>query len=412
VNFPDFNFDPRLNEGIDSLGYNTPTPVQLQAIPAILQGRDVIASAQTGTGKTAAFLLPIIHRIISTKHDENIKCLVIVPTRELAMQIDQQLQGMAYFTPVSSIAVYGGTDGAAFSAEQKALTEGADIVICTPGRMKAHLNMGYVQISGLSYLILDEADRMLDMGFHDDIMNILSYLPEKRQNLLFSATMPPAIRQLARKILQEPVEINIATSKPADKVKQEAYVVYDNQKLPLVMQVLKAKNLRSILVFCSTKEKAKELTRELKKNRFSADQIHSDIDQAGRENVLNRFKSRNLNILVATDILSRGIDIEDIDLVINYDVPHDAEDYIHRVGRTARAASEGLAVTLVNEKDQRRFRAIEELIEKPVEKMEVPEILGPVPEYRPAAVRGQKSRQSGRRNPSRSGKHYNNKRKN
>jgi len=389
-------------ESIEATGYETATPVQEQAIPAILSGRDLIASAQTGTGKTAAFLLPVIHRIITTKHDEHIKCLVIVPTRELATQIDQQLQGMSYFTPVSSIPVYGGTDGATFSNEQKALSEGADIVICTPGRMLAHLNMGYVQISGLSYLILDEADRMLDMGFHDDIMKIISFLPSSRQNLLFSATMPAAIRNLARQILQDPVEINIKVSKPAERVKQEAYVLYDQQKIPLVQHILKEKNLRSILIFCSTREKAKQLTHDLKKLHLQADQIHSDIDQLGRERVLNRFKSRELNILVATDILSRGIDIEDIDLVINFDVPHDAEDYVHRVGRTARAASEGEAITLIGEKDQRRFMAIEELIEQPVSKIILPPFLGEAPEYKPAAT----SKKSHRFHNKKQSKHF------
>lgn len=409
MNFNEFSFDPRLMESIEAIGYETATPVQEQAIPAILEGRDLIASAQTGTGKTAAFLLPVIHRIITTKHDEHIKCLVIVPTRELAMQIDQQLQGMAYFTPVSSIPVYGGTDGATFSNEQKALTEGADIVICTPGRMLAHLNMGYVQISGLSYLILDEADRMLDMGFYEDILKIISYLPKERQNLLFSATMPPAIRNLARQILNSPAEISIATSRPAERVKQEAFVVFDSQKLPLVRHLIQQKNLRSILIFCSTKDKAKLLTHELRKANFVADQIHSDIDQQGREKVLNRFKSRNLNILVATDILSRGIDVEDIDLVINYDVPHDAEDYIHRVGRTARAESEGEAITLIGDKDHNRFHAIEELIEKPVDKLPIPDFLGASPKYNPL-FRKRKSNHSHHRHGNRQGRHKGNKR--
>jgi superfamily II DNA/RNA helicase len=370
-------------EGIEATGYTSPTPVQEQAIPPILEGKDVIASAQTGTGKTAAFLLPVIHRIITTKHDEHIKCLIIVPTRELATQIDQQLQGMAYFTPVSCIPVYGGTDGATFSNEQKALTSGADIVICTPGRMLAHLTMGYVKISGLSYLILDEADRMLDMGFYEDITKIISYLPEQRQNLLFSATIPPAIRELSRQILTDPVEINIAGSKPAERVRQEAYILYEEQKTGLVLHVLNGKNLRSVLIFCSTKEKAKQLARELKKLKLLVDEIHSDIDQQRRETVLNRFRSKDLTILVATDILSRGIDIEDIDLVINYDVPHDAEDYIHRVGRTARAAAEGEAITLVSQKDQRKMAAIEKLINYPVEKIGLPPELGPVPQYDP-----------------------------
>lgn len=405
MTFSEFGFDPRVLEGIESLGYETATPIQEQAIPPIMAGKDMIGSAQTGTGKTAAFLLPVIHRIITTKHDESIKVLIIVPTRELAIQIDQQMQGMSYFTPVSSIPVYGGTDGATYSNEQKALTDGADVVICTPGRMLSHLNMGYVNISGLKFLILDEADRMLDMGFHEDIMKIINYLPEKRQNLMFSATMPPAIRQLARKILDNPAEINIASSKPAEKVRQEAYIVYDAQKIPLVEHLLAAKKLRSILIFCSTKEKTKQLARDLKRLKYSADEIHSDIEQEAREGVLNRFKSRSLNILVATDILSRGIDIDDIDLVINYDVPHDAEDYIHRVGRTARAEAEGEAVTLVNEKDQRRFAAIEELIEKSVEKPPLPEALGAGPVYNPVKKnKGNRKWRPGKRKPRSNGK--------
>ncbi len=387
MNFNEFHFDNRLMEGVEAIGYETPTPIQEQAIPVVLEGRDMVACAQTGTGKTASFLLPVIHQIITNKHDEHIKCLIIVPTRELATQIDQHLQGLAYFTSVSSIPVYGGTDGATYSNEQKALKDGADIVICTPGRMLSHLNMGYVQISGLSWLVLDEADRMLDMGFFDDIVKIISFLPKERQNLLFSATMPASIRNLARQILKDPVEINIATSKPAEKVKQEAYVVYEPQKIPLVQSILKERDYRSILVFCSTKDKAKLLTHDLKKLKLSADQIHSDIDQNGRENVLNRFKSRDLNILIATDILSRGIDIEDIDLVINFDVPVDAEDYVHRVGRTARAAAEGEAITLISEKDQQRFHAIEELIGSTVVKMEIPPELGIGPTYHPSSGR-------------------------
>lgn len=383
MTFEEFGFVAALMEGVDSIGYEKATPIQEQAIPFIMQGKDIIASAQTGTGKTAAFLLPVTNNIITNKQNEHIKCLVIVPTRELAIQIDQQMQGFAYFTNVSSIPVYGGTDGSVFANEMKSLTDGVDMVICTPGRMLSHLNMGYVDLSELKYLVLDEADRLLDMGFHDDIVKMMTFLPEHCQKMLFSATMPGAIRQLARKILVNPVEINIASSKPAERVKQEAYIVYDTQKTPLIQLLLGEKKLQSILIFCSTKEKTKLLTRELKRLKLSADEIHSDIEQQARENVLNRFKSRNLNILVATDILSRGIDIEDIDLIINYDVPHDAEDYIHRVGRTARAASEGEAITLIGEKDHRRFAAIETFIGKPIDKVKVPVKLGDCPEYNP-----------------------------
>jgi len=386
LKFDEFGFDSRLLEGIKVNSFETATPIQEQTIPAILAGKDILASAQTGTGKTAAFLLPVIHKIQTLHHDKHIKALVIVPTRELAMQIDQHMEGLSYFTEVSSIAVYGGTDGTAFTREKQALTEGADMVICTPGRMIAHLNQGYVKLANLKFLILDEADRMLDMGFYDDIMKILSYLPAKRQNLLFSATMPSKIRVMARKVLQDPVEINIATTTPVEKIVQEAYIVYDKQKIPLVTHLLHAKKLKSILIFCSTKSATKQLSLELKKAHFGAEAIHSDLDQDVRENVLSRFKSRDLNILVATDILSRGIDIENIDLVINFDVPHDGEDYIHRIGRTARAESEGIAITLVNEKEQRKFSRIEELLGKSVAKIQVPAQFGVAPEFSPGKM--------------------------
>ncbi len=366
------------------MGYENATPVQEQVIPPILQGRDIIASAQTGTGKTAAFLLPLIHKLITTPHEEHhINALIIVPTRELAVQIAQTMEGLSYFTSVSSIPVYGGGDGALFTTEKKALSTGADVVICTPGRMIAHLNMGYVKLDGLRYLVLDEADRMLDMGFKDDIMRIIDYLPKQRQNLLFSATMPGKIRELARTILHNPAEISIAISKPPEQIVQEAFVVYETQKIPLVKHVLSQKEFGSVIVFCSKKQNVKQLTRELKRSKFSADEIHSDLLQEQREQVLMDFKNRKLKILVATDILSRGIDIEDIDLVINYDVPHDGEDYVHRIGRTARAASTGTAYTFISEKEQCKFARIEKLLGHPVTKAMVPEMFGPVPAYQP-----------------------------
>lgn len=341
------------------MGYETATPVQEQVIPPIIAGRDIIAFAQTGTGKTAAFLLPVIHKLLTVPHDANhINAMVIVPTRELAVQIAQSLEAIAYFTPISSIAVYGGNDGALFSAEKKALSHGVDMVICTPGRMIAHLNMGYVKLDGLKYLVLDEADRMLDMGFYDDIIRIISYLPRERQNLLFSATMPPKIKKLAASILQNPVEINIAISRPPEKIVQEAFVVYESQKIPLVKYILTQSNFESVLVFCSRKQNVKALTAELKRAHLQADQIHSDLEQEKREQVLIDFRNKKLKILVATDILSRGIDIEDIDLVINYDVPNDGEDYVHRIGRTARAATEGTAYTFIEEKEQNKFARI------------------------------------------------------
>jgi len=390
LKFNEFGLDPSLLEGVDALGFEMATPVQVKAIPPIMKGRDIIASAQTGTGKTAAFLLPIIHQIITHPHEEYVQALVIVPTRELAMQIDQQLEGIAYFTSIGSRAVYGGTDGVSYEAEKKALSQGADIIIGTPGRLMAHLNMKYVKVEHLKYLILDEADRMLDMGFYDDIMKIISYLPEKRQNLLFAATMPPKIREMAKRVLKDPVEINIAISKPVEKIMQVAYVIYETQKLTLLKQLLKGKQLRSVLTFCSTKSSTKQLSRELKKTGLKVEEIHSDLDQKSREDVLRKFKNREINILVATDILSRGIDVDNIDLVINFDVPNDGEDYIHRIGRTARAESEGIAITLINEKEQSRFSEIEGLLGKPVLKVRVPAELGETPEYRPQQFRGKK----------------------
>lgn len=395
MKFKEFGLDEKLLEGIEAIGFENATPVQDQAIPSILDNKDVIASAQTGTGKTAAFLLPTIHHILQSKDQGSIKALVIVPTRELAVQIDQQMEGLSYFTSVSSIAVYGGGDGTSFAREQQALKEGADLIIGTPGRLIAHLNLGYVKLDGLKHLILDEADRMLDMGFHDDLMKIISYLPEKRQNLLFSATMPPKMRTMAGKILNEPEEISIAISKPAERIFQAAFVVYDGQKIELAKHLLSAKKLKSVIVFCSTKSSAKQLNRELQKLDFASEDIHSDLEQIEREKVLMAFKNRKLNVLVATDILSRGIDIEDIDLVINYDVPNDGEDYIHRIGRTARAASKGVAFTFVNEKEQRQFYEIEELLGSPVAKAKVPVHIGEGPAYNPGKFR--RNNQGGKR---------------
>ncbi len=393
MRFSDFNFHPDLLEGIEASNYETATPVQEQVIPTILAGRDLIASAQTGTGKTAAFLLPVIHRLLSNHVDGQVGALVIVPTRELAIQISQHLEGLSYFTHISSLAVYGGNDAQNFVAEKKALQMGADIIICTPGRMIAHLNMGYVSMKGLQFLVLDEADRMLDMGFQDDLNRIIKALPQKRQTLLFSATMPPKIRQLARNILVDPVEVNIAISRPPEKIVQKAFVVHEEQKLPLVKNLLKNIPYKSALVFCSRKQTVKQLTKTMKQAGFRVEEMHSDLEQAQRESVITGFTSRRIPIMIATDILSRGIDIDTIDLVINYDVPRDGEDYVHRIGRTARAEADGMAFTLVGEREQNSFAAIERLIDKVVEKAEIPKELGPAPEYNP----GKRSQHGGGR---------------
>ncbi len=383
LNFTDFGFDDDLMDGIESMGYKTATPVQAAVIPHILDGKDIIAAAQTGTGKTAAFLLPLIQNILwHTQNDNQVNAMVIVPTRELAVQIVQILEGVSYYTPISCIAIYGGNSGDSFAIEKKALSHGVDVVVCTPGRMISHLNMGYVKMQGLKYLVLDEADRMLDMGFYEDIVKIISHAPKERQNLLFSATMPPAIRKLANTILKDPIEVSIAISRPPDKMKQGAFLVHDEQKIPLVKHLLKEREYNSVLIFCSSKQSVKQLTKDLKKQKLPADEIHSDLEQEQREQVLINFKSKQLKILVATDILSRGIDIEDIELVINYDVPHEGEDYIHRIGRTARAASTGTAYTFINDKEQFKFHRIEQLLGRAVEKMPVPAEFGPTPEYK------------------------------
>ena len=388
MTFKELGLTDSLLAGIDSMGYKTATPVQSQVIQPILAGKDIIASAQTGTGKTAAFLLPIVNKIITEPHDENkINALIIVPTRELAIQIADNMEGLGYFTNVSCIAVYGGGDGNSFTAEKTALTSGCDIVVCTPGRMIAHLNMGYVNLKEVKYLVLDEADRMLDMGFQDELMKIISFLAPTRQNLLFSATMPHKMRELARKLLTDPVEINIAVSKPPEQIVQNAFVVYEAQKAPLIKYLLKLKDYTRVIIFCSKKQNVKLLTADLKRSKFKVEEIHSDLMQDQREKVMQDFRNKNLTILVATDILSRGIDIDEIELVINYDVPNDGEDYIHRIGRTARAQSQGTAYTFISPTEQRKFATIETLLEKSVIKAEVPAEFGETPAYDPTAYK-------------------------
>ncbi|MCB0791780.1 MAG: DEAD/DEAH box helicase [Flavobacteriales bacterium] len=382
-----------LVEGIDAMGYRSPTPIQEQAIPAVLDHRDVIACAQTGTGKTAAFILPIVDVITryGPREEGSIRALVIVPTRELALQIDQQLQGMAYYTPISSMPVYGGSDAASFDQQKSALTSGTEVIIATPGKLLSHLNLGYVPTKGLEFLVLDEADRMLDMGFIEDIQRIITFLPKDRQTLMFSATMAPQIRQLAKQVLHDPVEITIALSKPAEGVDQRAYVLYVPQKRPLLEHILNSNDAKCILIFAGRKTEVKDLARYLKKKGHEVAAMHSDLEQEERESVMLAFRNRKLRILVATDVVSRGIDIDDIDLVINYDVPRDPEDYVHRVGRTARAARKGAAVTFISDQDMREFGRIERLIEREVPKAELPKELGPVPGYVPGEGRKKKS---------------------
>jgi superfamily II DNA/RNA helicase len=379
MTFKELGLDERLLEALSYMGFESATPIQEQAIPHIVKGSDMIACAQTGTGKTAAFILPVLQRLIGSD-GKHVHALVIAPTRELAMQIEQQIQAFAYFLGISSIAIYGGGDGAEFSLQKKALEQGTHIIVATPGKLISHLNMSYTDFSEVEVLILDEADRMLDMGFYEDIVQIVSHLPKKRQNLMFSATMPSKIRQLAKATLNDPVEISMAMSKPAEGVLQAAYLAHDTQKPDLIRFLIDEKpNYKSILIFSSTKKKVHIIAKTLHGKGYNVRAITSDLDQKEREEALRLFRSRNTRVLVGTDVVSRGIDIKDIDLVINYDVPGDAEDYVHRVGRTARAASTGVALTLINPDDMYKFSKIEELIGMEVIKLKIPASIGESP---------------------------------
>lgn len=369
-------------DGLWDMHFDECTPIQEQTIPIVMEGRDLIACAQTGTGKTAAYLLPVINMLADGGYPEDsVNCVVMSPTRELAQQIDRQLQGFAYFMPVSGCAVYGGTDGFGYEQQRKSLKMGADIVIATPGRLLAHLSMGYVDLSKVSFFILDEADRMLDMGFYDDIMQIYSHLPKTAQVLMFSATMPPKIQQMANTILKNPAEVKIAVSKPAEKIQQSAYICYETQKMGILKHIFSEQPPKRVIVFSSSKLKVKNLARELRRLKYNIGEMHSDLDQDKREEVMLDFKAGRVNVVVATDIISRGIDIDDIEMVVNYDVPREAEDYVHRIGRTARADRDGRAVTFVSNEDFQRLSRIERLLEREVPKAEMPEALGEGPAY-------------------------------
>lgn len=405
--FKDFGFDANLMEGLEAMGFNKPTPVQTMAIPEIMNNRDLIACAQTGTGKTAAFVLPVLNEICTSPPNNKVNTVIIAPTRELAVQIDQQIEAFSYFTNASSLAVYGGGSGSDFEVQKQALLKGADIVVCTPGRLKAHMVSGQIDFSGVKHLILDEADRMLDMGFFHDITYIAGKLPEKRQTLMFSATMPKEIRDLSKTLLHNPASINIAISKPAKGIKQSAYLVHDTQKIALVKHILSSEPREYVLIFSSTKQNVKNITRTLKKSGIDASEIHSDLDQAQREEVLRDFKNGKVKVLVATDILSRGIDIEGIELVINFDVPHDAEDYVHRIGRTARADKKGEAITFINGQQVRNFQKIEKLMEMEVSKIPLPEGFEKGPEYTASHHRPGRGRRKGYRGSGKKNKRYN-----
>ncbi len=382
MTFDDFNFNEGISDALYYTGFKTPTPIQAQAIPKIMEGQDVLGTAQTGTGKTAAFMLPVLNKLADNPC-QHIDTLVVVPTRELALQIDQEVQGFSYYADASSIAIYGGGDGKEFATQRKAIENGVNIIVATPGKLISHLNMGYVDLSNLKHFILDEADRMLDMGFVDDLNKIIKHLPEKRQNLMFSATMPPEINKLAAKMLHNYFEIKISISKPAAGVSQSKYEVYDPQKIPVIIDIIKKReDYTSILIFTSTKKKVSEVSRALIRSKVPAKAISSDFDQKERENVLLSFRSKETKVLVATDVLSRGIDIKDINLVINYDVPNDAEDYVHRIGRTARAETKGEAITLVNKDDEYKMIRIERLIERKVDKNPLDKEFGDAPNFK------------------------------
>lgn len=393
MRFEDLDLEPEVLDGLDAMNFIEATPIQEQTIPVVLEGRDIIACAQTGTGKTAAYILPLLNLIMRHKVEgdkDAVRAIIIAPTRELASQIDMQFEGFSYFMPISTLSVSGGGDGTQWDQQLRAFNKGADVIIATPGRMISHLINSKISLDSVEYLVLDEADRMLDMGFYDDIMKISKYLPKKRQTLLFSATMPVKIRTLAKNILNNPAEINIAISKPNEAIKQMAYVCYEPQKIGLIEHIFSTPVESKTIIFSSSKIKVKDLAHRLKRMKYNVRAMHSDLEQSERDEVMLDFKNGKVSILVATDIVSRGIDITDIGLVINYDVPHDPEDYIHRIGRTARANAEGEAITFISKEEQDKFGKIERFLEREVEKIALPQELGEVPEYTPSVNKPKK----------------------
>ncbi|MDW3645762.1 MAG: DEAD/DEAH box helicase [Bacteroidia bacterium] len=398
MKFSELDLDPNLLDGIESLGFEEMTPIQEEAIPIVLKGKDLIACAQTGTGKTGAYVIPTIDNL-TFDESENTRALIIAPTRELAQQIDQNIEALSYFTGISSVPIYGGKDADSFDKQKYAITNGADVLVATPGRFLMHLALGYMDLDHVETLILDEADKMLDMGFHADILKIVSYLPENRQTLMFSATMPKKIRKLAKEIMFEPEEISLNLAKPAEGINQMAFMVYDEQKIPLLEHLLKTREVDSMIIFASSKMSVDNISRKLKRLKYEVEAIHSDKDQSERTATLRKFKNKEFRILVGTDVLARGIDIDNLSHVVNFDAPPDAEDYVHRVGRTARASSTGEAMTFVNPKDMYRFAQIEELIEAEIPQPDIPDELGERPVYRkgrgPRGPRGPRGRHGG-----------------
>ena len=399
MRFEELDLSDNVLDALYDMRFEECTPVQEKCIPEILSGRDVLGVAQTGTGKTAAYLLPILSKLDDGGYPDNaVNCVIMSPTRELAQQIDQAMQGFAYYTPdVSSVAVYGGNDGNRYDQELKSMKSGVDVVIATPGRLISHISLGNVDLSKVSFFVLDEADRMLDIGFSDDIMKIAAQLPKTCQTIMFSATMPKDIEKLAQSLLKDPVEVKLAVSKPAEKIQQSAYICYETQKLKIIEDIFKAGDLKRVIIFSGSKQKVKHINQALTRLHINSGEMHSDLDQAERDDMMFKFKSGQIDVLVATDILARGIDIDDIAMVINYDVPHDAEDYVHRIGRTARADRDGVAITLVNEDDMYAFHQIEKFLEKDIKKNPLPEGCGEGPEYTTSKRNGKTSAKSRRR---------------
>ena len=399
MKFEELDLSDNILDALYDMHFEDCTPIQEKCIPPILEGRDVLGVAQTGTGKTAAYLLPILSRLDDGGFPKDaVNCIVMSPTRELAQQIDQAMQGFAYYLPdVSSVAVYGGNDGNRYDQEMKSMRLGADVIIATPGRLISHISMGNIDLSKVSFFVLDEADRMLDMGFSEDIMEIASGLPKNCQTIMFSATMPKDIEKLAQNLLKNPVEIKLAVSKPAEKIQQSAYICYETQKLKIIEDIFKAGDLKRVIIFSGSKMKVKQINQALQKLKINSGAMHSDLEQAERDDIMFKFKSGQIDVLVATDIVARGIDIDDIAMVINYDVPHDAEDYVHRIGRTARADRDGVAITFVNEDDMFAFHQIEKFLDKDIKKNPLPEGCGEGPEYTTSKRPGRTSAKSRRR---------------
>ena len=396
MDFYDIDFEDEVLDALDAMNFRECTPIQEKTIVPLMEGHDLIGVAQTGTGKTAAYLLPVLNKLCRGGYPENaINCIIMAPTRELAQQIDRQLEGFTYFMPVSSVAVYGGNDGVRYGQELRGMSLGADILVATPGRLISHITLGNVDLSKVSFFILDEADRMLDMGFYNDIMTIAKQLPANRQTMMFSATMPEEIRKLAKNILKDPVQVTLSLAKPADGITQQAYICHEHQKIGIIKDIFSKESAERVILFVSKKSKVREVATALRKMGLNVGEMHSDLTQSERDEIMFLYKSRKVDLLVATDILARGIDIDDIRIVINYDVPGDQDDYIHRVGRTARANAKGRGITLVSEKDQIAFKRIEDFIGKSIEKMPLPDGLGDAPEYSP--VKNKNSRQNNKR---------------